>query len=252
MNFNRCVPDANNYKNEVKIKSLQDIEIESINFGEIHCWIFKDIFKKDGFEKIKNVIGSFPIQKNNNIDTNYDPNPFDTIHIPAWAYKEVCFLLRDFYLKFLCDSPSPTNFEIFEWGNVYFKDKSRPIISNRLPHIDFLHGIVGNLWLEQQGGESGTSLYSYNGQIINGQYDFMVDTNHRKHLDYMELVQKGRSENWFNFDSNFLADFGFVFEGYLPSMENTMTVYRSNQYHTPFIDDLTNFRWSHTFAFSHR
>ena len=100
MDFKICYPDANTIDSVIKVKSLEDFNAEYFDLGEgIGYWIADNPFYDNGFELFKGVVKSFPIVKDNNAEGNLDPNPFDTIHLPDWTYKHICFLLRDFYLK---------------------------------------------------------------------------------------------------------------------------------------------------------
>ena len=145
------------------------------------------------------------------------------------------------------------NPSIFEWGNVYYKEKSRPILAHRIPHRDYDKGLVGNLWFTNHNkGTSGTKFYKYIGNDINGEYEFAVNTDHKLYKEYQNLLKKGRNDSWFNFDDKELEKWGFEYLGMADCKENTMTVYRSNICHLAFIEEEVDFRWSHTFAFAHR
>lgn len=251
MKFNYCWPDANHFKDLVKLKSLNKMDIERVDLDHgISYWVLNDVFKDDGFNFIKDVIGSFPIQKDNTYDDVDDSNPFDTIHLPLWAYQDVCFMLRDLYVKSL--NIDYTEHDCLEWGNIFQRERSKPIKAAVLPHTDYPKGIIGNLWLDQNGSsQSGTKLYHYRDKFINGKYQFMVDSNHKLHNQYVELLNEGRADSWFNFSDKELDQWGFDYVGFAPTEVNTITVYKANVCHSPFIPDDISFRWSHTFAFVH-
>ena len=134
-----------------------------------------------------------------------------------------------------------------------FSGKSRPIKAYRIPHRDYDNGIVGNLWFtNHKKGTSGTKFYKYIGNNINGEYEFVVNPSHKCYDDYQDLLKQGRNSKWFNFDDSELHRWGFEYLGMADSIENTMTVYKSNICHLAYIEDEVKFRWSHTFAFAHR
>jgi hypothetical protein len=250
--FHRIYPDANSFKNLVKLKKPDDWKIEYIDLGYgIGYWIAEDPFLGEGFDLYREMISGFPIQKDGSSAHNTDPNPFDTIHLPDWAYKDLCFFLRDFYLRnFL---PEPVDPQIHEWGNIYFKNHTRPISCWRIPHIDYFKGIVGNLWFTDHDiDESCTKIYKYHGTIINDLYDFQIDKNHPLHNRWRDIAQTPtRADNWFNFSDDELNEWGFEFLGRAPSKVKTMTIYKSDICHLAYITDKIEFRWSHTFAYSH-
>ena len=263
--FKICEPDANNFSKIVEFKSVDQIDYEYVSLDkskDIGYWSFESPFVDyRSFEIFKKSVSNFPICKNNNLDNNFDPNPFDTIHIPAWLHKDICILLRDFYVKqfhngYWSLEYALTQFKnpsIFEWGNVYYKEKSRPILAHRIPHRDYDKGLVGNLWFTNHNkGTSGTKFYKYIGNDINGEYEFAVNTDHKLYKEYQNLLKKGRNDSWFNFDYKELEKWGFEYLGMADCKENTMTVYRSNICHLAFIEEEVDFRWSHTFAFAHR
>ncbi len=250
--FKKCFPDANNFKKYIKLKTLDDWKVEYIKLDkEIGYWIAENPFYDDGLELFKNLVSVFPIQKDNNDPENFDPNPFDTIHLPEWAYKDLCFLIRDYYLRLY--RPNFFDPEIHEWGNVYRKGITRPISCWRIPHVDYHSGIVGNLWFTDHPLEdSGTKLYRYHGNIYEDIYDFQVDQAHPMNEEWKNIAENpSRAEKWFNMSDQELERWGFEYVGMAPSQSNAMTLYRANVSHCAYITDNVDFRWSHTFAFSH-
>lgn len=252
INFKICYPDANNFDNVIKFKSIDDLDIVYVKLDEtIGYWICENPFQENGFELFKNLVSSFPIQKDNNDPTNFDPNPFDTIHLPDWIYKNLCFLLKEFYLRnsraYVVDP------QIHEWGNVYVKNRTRPISCWRIPHIDYSHGIVANLWFTDHDiSDSGTKIYRYHGKMKDTIYDFQIDPDHKMHNEWKKLAEKPmRVDRWFNMSDDELAVWGFEYLGIAPSKAGTMTMYSSNVCHAAYISSNVDFRWSHTFGFSH-
>ena len=100
MQFKVCKPDANTFPNVVKFKNAKDIKHQYVSLDkDIGYWILQSPFENDTFELYKELVSCFPISKDNNRPDNPDPNPFDTIHIPDWLHKDICLLLRDFYIQ---------------------------------------------------------------------------------------------------------------------------------------------------------
>ena len=251
IDFKVCYPDANNFDKVLKLKTLDEWNCEYIKLtDEIGYWVAEDPFKDDGFEIFKNLIASFPIQKDNNHIDNFDPNPFDTIHVPEWVSEKLCVLVRDFYLKNVRqDIFDP---QIHEWGNVYF-NKSRPISCWRIPHIDYVHGMVANMWFTSHDiKSSGTKLYKYHGKMYNELYDFQVDTDHKMHNEWRSISENPvRADKWFNMSEAELTRWGFELVGVAPNKAGTITMYKSDISHLAYITEDVDFRWSHAFAFSH-
>ena len=252
IDFKVCYPDANNFSKVLKLKNLDEWKCEYVKLTNEHgYWIADQPFKDDGFEIFKNLIAAFPIQKDNNHVENFDPNPFDTIHVPEWVSRDLCFLVRDFYIKHY--SPEIFDPQIHEWGNVYFNSNSRPITCWRMPHIDYVQGMVANLWFTSHDvKDSGTKLYKYNGKMHNDLYDFQVDETHPMHKEWRAMSENPtRANAWFNVDDTELSRWGFELLGMAPNKEGTITMYKSNICHLAYIEEPVEFRWSHAFAFSH-
>lgn len=250
--FKRCYPDANSFDKVLKLKPLSEWKIEYIPLSDdIGYWLADDPFYDNGLEIYKNLISSFPIQKDNNSEHTSDPNPFDTIHLPEWAYKNLCFMVRDFYLKEF--KPQFIDPQIHEWGNVYFKDRAKPINCWRIPHVDYHFGMVANMWFTDHDiKDSSTRLYKYHGKIYKDVYDFQVDASHKKHKEWKSLAENPtRADSWFNIDNDTLRDWGFEFVGEAPTRKNTLTLYKANVCHVAYVSENVKFRWSHAFAFSH-
>jgi hypothetical protein len=251
-NFKFCYPDANNFNKVIKVKKLEDWKIEQVDLGNgFSYWVAEAPFYNDGFEIFKELVRSFPVQKDNNHPDNRDPNPFDTIHLPEWVVNDVCFLVRDFYIKQF--SPQIYDPQIHEWGNLYFKERARPISCWRIPHIDYVHGMVANLWFTDHDIEdSSTKLYNYTGVMHNDVYDFQIDPAHPLHAEWKAIAETPkRLDAWYNPSEDELKHWGFEYIGETPTKAGTMTLYPANLWHNPFVSDAVTVRWSHAFAFSH-
>jgi hypothetical protein len=250
--FKRCYPDANSFDKVLKLKPLSEWQTEYVRLtDDIGYWVAESPFYNDGLEIFKNLISTFPIQKDNNSEDNLDPNPFDTIHLPEWVYKNVCFMIRDFYIKET--RPDILDPQIHEWGNVYFKNRARPISCWRIPHVDYHNGLVGNMWFTDHDiKDSSTKLYKYHGRIDKTVYDFQVDKHHKMHNEWKHLAETPtRAAAWFNLDDAELARWGFEYVGQVPTRKNTVTMYKANICHSAYVSENVDFRWSHAFAFSH-
>lgn len=250
--FKFCYPDANTFKDIMKFKTLDNWNYEYIKLdGDIGYWVAENPFEGNGFDLFKELISSFPVQKDNNHPDNRDPNPFDTIHLPEWVSTDLCLLIRDFYFKNVTDLVQAS--QIHEWGNLYFKERSRPISCWRIPHIDYVYGLVSNLWFTSHPLEdSCTRIYRYHGKIHNDVYDFQIDEDHPLSAEWKTMADTPkRLDAWNNIPEEELRRWGFEWVGSAPCTEKTMTLYRANVCHNPFITENVNFRWSHSFAYSH-
>lgn len=250
MNFITCYPDANSFKEIIKIKTLDDWSVEYVPLTKTTgYWISDTPFYNDGFNKYKELLSYFPITKNNNDQYSRDPNPFRTIHVPNWVSEPICLLIKDFYLTYI--NPYYNNGQFNEWGNLHQND-SRPIDCFRIPHIDYLQGIVGNLWLTNHDtATTGTNLYEYSGKIHGLFYDFQIDTSHKLYKEFKDKPLSHRLEQWKNFDLEEAEYWGFKLVGSAPSVEGKITMYKANVCHAPYINKVDITRWSHTFAFYH-
>lgn len=252
IDFKFCYPDANTFNKVLKIKTLENWKVEYYPLeDDIGYWIAENPFENEGFELFKNLVASFPIQKDNNLEGNLDPNPFDTIHLPEWAYVDLCMLIRDFYFKNItteiCDP------QIHEWGNVYFKERAKPISCWRIPHVDYAHGLVGNLWFTDHDlQDSSTKIYKYDGKMEKEIYDFQINQDHPMFKKWKSMAENPkRTEHWFNMEDKDLEEWGFKLLGSIPTKEGTMTMYKANVHHSAYVSNNVDFRWSHAFAFSH-
>jgi hypothetical protein len=252
INLKYCYPDSNNFHSVIEMKSVDELEYEYVDLGYgVGYWLVDNPFKNDSYEIFKNLIASFPIQIDNSYPEYRAPNPFDTIHLPEWIYKTPSGVIRDMYAKLITsDWYGP---QLHEWGNVYYKERSRPITCWRIPHIDYVYGMVANLWFTGHDiQDSGTKLYKYHGTMHDEIYDFQVDTTHLLFEEWTSMsTTPTRADAWFNFSNEELSRWGFEYLGTAPSIEKTMTVYQANVHHTAYVSENVDFRWSHTFAFSH-
>lgn len=119
--------------------------------------------------------------------------------------------------------------------------------------MDYDHGMVANLWFtDHELRDSCTKIYKYHGKVHDLVYDFQIDTKHKMHEEWRSLSEvPKKSLEWFNANDDDLAKWGFEYLGSVPTKEKTLSMYKANVCHTPFISENVDFRWSHTFAFSH-
>jgi hypothetical protein len=256
MNFRYCYPDANEFDSVIKIKSYDDWNIEYVKLtDDIGYWIADNPFLDDGFDKYKNLASSFPIVKSHNHHNCKEPNPFESIHLPEWMCNGILLLMKSYF-----EPQFPPHFDMrfSEWGNVYFKEKSKPLEYFRIPHMDFPCGVVANFWFsDHKPNTSGTSLYHYKGKTYKDgsnkmYFDFQVDTDHPKFQECRELFQcRKRLPQWKSFSKEECEYWGFEEVGIAPSIQSKMTLYNSHTPHAPFIDPSVQFRWSHTYAISY-
>ncbi|CAB4125866.1 hypothetical protein UFOVP181_372 [uncultured Caudovirales phage] len=250
--FKVCYPDANTIDKVIKLKPINEFNAKYIKLdGDIGYWLSDHPFANDGFNLFRELVATFPIQKDNNHPDNLDPNPFDTIHVPEWVSQNIVNVVEEFYR--LHNKIDTFASQIHEWGNVYYKHRSRPITCWRIPHIDYVHGMVANLWFTDHNiSDSGTKLYRYKGKMYNEIYDFQKDTNHPRYKEWLAISDSPkRADAWFNIPDEELSTWGFECVGIAPSKEGTMTWYNSNICHLAYISENVEFRWSHAFAFSH-
>ena len=251
IDFKVCYPDANNFNKVIKIKNLNEWKTEYIHLeDDIGYWITELPFENSLVDTYKNLIASFPIQKDNSHPDNFDPNPFDTIHLPDWIYKDICFLIRDFYIQNVTNNILDP--QIHEWGNLYRKNINRPISCWRIPHIDYVYGLVANMWFTDHDiKDSSTKLYKYTGNMHREVYDFQIDPNHHLHKEWASMAENPKRTDWFNYPDEELKRWGFELVGEAPTKINTMTMYKANIHHVAYVGENVDFRWSHAFAFSH-
>jgi hypothetical protein len=254
-NFTILNPSIVNFKDLIKIKSLEDWEYEYVHIENGYgYWIADCPFYEDGFDLYRNFVSQVPVWKLNNEEQLEDPNPMATIHLPPWAAKDIINLLKLFYCKNI--SNGHTNFieeKHEEWGNIYDASIVAPLDCWRLPHIDYQAGLIGNLWFTSHTKEeTGTVLYKYCGKFYGNYYDFHVDTEHPLHKEWMELDKTKRTKGWKNLTDDELEKWGFIKIAMIPTYEGKMTLYQANIPHSVYINDSCTFRWSHSFSFSHK
>lgn len=237
-------PSSVYFDDVIKLKPLEYEEIKLTK--KISYWNINDPFFNDGFEKFREFISCNPIWRMNNEDELEDTNPFSTIHLPTFSTNQIFNLLTLFVRKNL-----NINYQLNynDWGNLYFKDKCRPIKKWRLPHMDYVGGIVANLWLtDHLSKDSGTILYEYTGKTHGIFYDFQIDESHKLYKEWHNFGNRDRQNFWSNFSTDEALYWGFNPVGLVPSKYNCMTCYLPNISHTPFISNHIDFRWSHTFC----
>tara|TARA_B110000503_G_C7150581_1_gene414966 strand:+ start:1483 stop:2271 length:789 start_codon:yes stop_codon:yes gene_type:complete len=251
MQFNFCNPDANSFNNTILVKSLSNWNVEYVPLTDLTgYWIGDNVFLDDGFDLYKKLIATFPVVKNNNVETCSDPNPFSTIHLPEWMTLKIMLLIKEFYTTNL--QAHYINGSFTEWGNLFWKNTCRPVDLFRIPHVDYEHGLVGNMWLNEiPEGLTGTNLYEYSGNTYGIYYDFQIDTAHSLHTEWKNRSTNLRLDGWKNFSDDEAEFWGFKKVGVAPSTYKKITMYKANTPHCPYIDASVDFRWSHTFAFKH-
>lgn len=252
--FKILSPNITNFRDIVKIKSLNDWDCEYFPLEKgIGYWIAESPFYENGFEVYKNFVSQCPIWKLNNEQSLEDPNPMATIHLPPWSTKDIINLLKKFYSVHLTNEQNFIDECYEEWGNIYDASIVRPHDCWRLPHIDYQAGIIGNLWFTSHTPtETGTVLYKYLGKFYGNYYDFHVDDQHPLHKEWKELDKMKRTEGWKNLTDDELEKWGFIKLAMIPTQESKMTIYQANIPHSVYIEDSCKFRWSHSFAFSHK
>jgi hypothetical protein len=255
-NFKYCYPDANEFKDVIKLKKFNEWNIEYVKLTDtVGYWIADNPFLDDGFNLYKELVSCFPIVKTHNNPQCKEPNPFESIHLPEWMCKEIFLLIKEYFEP---QFSSYYNMQFTEWGNVYFKEKCKPLEYFRLPHMDFPCGIVANFWFsDHEEGTSGTSLYEYKGKTYRGDdnkmyFDFQVDKSHPRFNECKELfLDRKRLSEWKNMGQDEYEYWGFEPVGIAPSIQSKMTLYNSHTPHSPYIDSSVDFRWSHTYAISY-
>lgn len=248
-------PNIVNFKKLIKLKLLHEWEYEYVHIENGYgYWIAESPFHDDGFELYKNFVLQNPVWKLNNEEDLEDPNPMATIHLPPWSWKDITHLLKLFYCQHISDGNVDFINETFEeWGNIYDKSIVAPHDCWRLPHIDYQAGIIANLWFTSHTKEeTGTVLYKYLGKFYGNYYDFHVDVGHPLHKEWNEMNSMKRTKGWQNLSDNELEKWGFIKLAVVPTHVGGMTLYKANIPHSVYIGDTCNFRWSHSFAFSHK
>lgn len=218
----------------------------SLKYGHKY-WIVEDIDSILDFQLYKMQLSNCILYKNNPC------NPFINLKIDDTSYTNVMReFLKDFYQRNL-NSNQSLNSEFLTWGNIYQREKSKCTKFSLIPHIDsyqIYDGIVSNIWMNEDLGDSGTNLYHYHGNIIKTPYgykfDFMVDTSHAKFNDYHELKCVSVS-GYENFD---WSDWGFEYLGIVPSQYKTMTIYKITTPHTAFIPNNVEYRFGCSYLYA--
>lgn len=237
--FTLWTPSSVYFNELIKVKSLKDWEFERKD----NYWIAESPFYEDGLDRFRDFVGQSPVWRTNSEKIFKENNPFATIHLPTWATHDVCQLLRDFFVA-ECGA-SFHNYHYEEWGNIFDRNYCKPLKRWRIPHMDWPKGIVGNLWFD--GGDStGTKLYRYKRNVNVTQMEFHYNPELPQHQKWISYADDDRADEWFNFEDSDYWEFEEI--DFAPAKTGTMTLYRSNTAHDPFITPQTNFRWSHTFC----
>lgn len=253
LDFSRCYPDANQFSEVIKIKCIDDWKVEYVELDSgIGYWIADNPFYDDGLELYQDLVSKFPIVKDTNREGCKDANPFATIHLPEWCCIDIFLLMKEYFSEWF-----PGHVELSEWGNLYFKEESKPWDYFRLPHCDGPNGIVSNLWFTNHPTEeSGTMLYRYHGKVIQGPdrklyFDYQADSKHPLFEECKNLsLNKKRLDTWTPLTIEEEEHWGFERVGLAPSYRGKMTIYSTEVAHTPYINGC-NFRWSHAYSITH-
>jgi len=165
------------FNDEIKIKSIKNLEYEYIKLDKnVGYWITDCPFVDGSFIKYMEFVKSNPIWRMNNEYDLEDTNPFATIHLPDFSTRPLFNLLYQFYSSTIGYNKDVS---VNDWGNIYFKEHSRPIKRWRLPHMDYVSGLVANLWFTNHDiNSTGTNLYFYKGVTHGINYDFQVNESH--------------------------------------------------------------------------
>ena len=250
-NFTYLDPDQNTYKHN--LKDVCDWELTEVKCtANTSYWTAEHPFKTNSdFVLFRDLVSKYPVCKGNNNSSDNNPNPFQTIHLPVWLSSPICDLVREYYLKNI--NPHISNPQYMEWGNLYEREKVKPIDAYRIPHIDAERGFICNLWFSyHEGNTSGTEIYEYKGKMVNNFYDFMVDESHPKYKEWQNKDLSLRLNNWKNLHKDEAEYWGFEQVGFSPSREGTATLYLANTCHRPYVNETVDFRWSHTFCYMHQ
>jgi len=251
MIFLRTDPSSVDFPKLIKTNKLQYEEVkvtDDISYYEVY-----EIFESDGFDRFQNFVQTNPIWRMNNEPDLPDMNPFSTIHLPTWATKELFSMISELYVKTAKHIPSYRTDNFItnnDWGNIYFKEECRPIRKWRLPHIDYVSGLAGNMWFtDHTPGSSGTVLWKYvGGETQNGVFEYQGNPEHPRYAEWHAMDPLGRDTHWTNFTEEEGRYWGFESIGFVPSKYRCMTCYPTNVPHTPYIDNKIDLRWSHTFC----
>jgi hypothetical protein len=154
-------------------------------------------------------------------------NPFTNFHINDLIETDaVLEFLSNFYAENIERTPSAVS---DCWANYYNKDTFSCIESCLLPHCDTDGvGIAANLWLSKDLENTGTDLYAYAGN----QHD-LIETYHN--------LRQFKTNKYLNKD---WTEYGFEYIGRVPAKYNTITIYRSDWWHTAYIPETTQERLS--------
>lgn len=220
-------------------------------------WRIRDMFYD--LDEFVEVLKCYPIEDYNNAGSASDPNPFAQTSISHWIFSPIAEQIRHFIMvnHFKQSVDVGLHDERFsEWGNVYVKDRCRPVSCWQMPHRDFGtdEGFIANLWLSHhEENETGTNFFKYKGTIDEGRYDFQIDPSHHRYKEWHSWHGDGTNhdDGWINFDSDKQRHWGFIKTGFAAAEYGTMTLYNANTIHAPWIPESVEWRWSHCFGFKY-
>tara|TARA_B110000259_G_C13994671_1_gene393944 strand:- start:612 stop:1319 length:708 start_codon:yes stop_codon:yes gene_type:complete len=222
------------------MKDIFSLNIKEFSLSnDIKYWIVYNIFDNNEIKIIEN----FFEKQNYNLNNNHlMENPLLLKHnyeIPYINYFKS--ILKNITLKYNTTLRNKdyiyTDYYKF-WINSYNSFNSKKSKQNVfIPHIDDSAGIVGNYWLSKNLESSGTKLFKYNGNIYYMTDDdkslFIYDEN----FDYKLFDPIIEYNKWYNIDNQILEKNNLIFQGIVPCVYNSITIYNANVPHIPFINE---------------
>lgn len=222
------------------MKDIFSLNIKEFSLSnDIKYWIVYNIFDNNEIKIIEN----FFEKQNYNLNNNHlMENPLLLKHnyeIPYINYFKS--ILKNITIKYNTTLRNKdyiyTDYYKF-WINSYnsfISKKSKQSVF--IPHIDDSAGIVGNYWLSKNLESSGTKLFKYNGNIYYMTNDdksrFIYDEN----FDYKLFDPIIEYNKWYNIDNQILEKNNLIFQGIVPCVYNSITIYNANVPHIPFINE---------------
>ena len=222
------------------MKDIFSLNIKEFSLSnDIKYWIVYNIFDNNEIKIIEN----FFEKQNYNLNNNHlMDNPLLLKHnyeIPYINYFKS--ILKNITLKYNTtlrnkDYIYTDYYKV--WINSYNSFNSKKSKQNVfIPHIDDSAGIVGNYWLSKNLESSGTKLFKYNGNIYYMRDDdkslFIYDEN----FDYKLFDPIIEYNKWYNIDNQILEKNNLIFQGIVPCVYNSITIYNANVPHIPFINE---------------
>tara|TARA_B110000114_G_C15045407_1_gene378938 strand:+ start:18 stop:725 length:708 start_codon:yes stop_codon:yes gene_type:complete len=222
------------------MKDIFSLNIKEFSLSnDIKYWIVYNIFDNNEIKIMEN----FFEKQNYNLNNNHlMENPLLLKHnyeIPYINYFKS--ILKNITLKYNTtlrnkDYIYTDYYKV--WINSYNSFISKKSKQNVfIPHIDDSAGIVGNYWLSKNLESSGTKLFKYNGNIYYMTDDdkslFIYDEN----FDYKLFDPIIEYNKWYNIDNQILEKNNLIFQGIVPCVYNSITIYNANVPHIPFINE---------------